>query len=76
MNETALTGLAYSCKQRFTLRMVTRPFSACLCYIAGVIGDLPMWISVETIVSLGITLGVPGLFWLLENRDFLDKCLH
>jgi len=60
----------------FALRMITRPFSTRLCYMAGVLGGLSMWISVESIVSLGIILGVLGLLWLLENGDFLEKNLH
>jgi len=59
----------------FTLRMITRPFSTRLCCMAGVLGGLSMWISVELIVSLCITLAVLGLSWLLENGDFLKKNL-
>ena len=60
----------------FALRMITRPFSARLGYMAGVIGGISMWISVESMVSLSIILGVLGLLWLLENGDFLKKNLH
>jgi hypothetical protein len=60
----------------FTLRMILRSFSACLCYMAGAIGALSMWVSVESMVPVGITIGVLGLFWLLEGGDFLDKSLR
>jgi hypothetical protein len=35
-----------------------------------------MWINVESIVPVGITIGVLGLLWLWEDRDFLNKSLH
>jgi len=60
----------------FTLRIILRPISNRLCYIAGAIGALSMWISVESMVPVGITIGVLGLLWLLEGGDFLDKSLH
>jgi hypothetical protein len=60
----------------FTLRMLLRPVSARFCYIAGAIGALSMWVSVESMVSVAVTIGVLGLFWLLEDGDFLDKSLH
>jgi hypothetical protein len=60
----------------FTLRMILRPLSMPLCYIAGSMGALSMWVTVESMVPVGITIGVLGLFWLLEDGDFLDKSLH
>jgi len=60
----------------FTFRMILRPFSARLCYIAGAISALSMWVSVESMVPVGLTIGVLGLLWLLEGGDFLDKSLH
>jgi hypothetical protein len=60
----------------FTFRIILRPVSTRFCYIAGAIGALSMWISVESMVSVGITIGVLGLFWLLEDGDFLDKSLR
>jgi hypothetical protein len=59
-----------------TLRMIVRPLDVRLCYIAGAVSGFSMWISVESMVSVGITLGVLGLLWILENGDFLDKSLH
>lgn len=60
----------------FTLRMILKPFNARLCYMAGVVGALSMWESLESMVPVGITLGVLGLLWVIEDRDFLDKSLH
>jgi len=60
----------------FALRMILRPISTRLCYIAGAIGALSVWISVESMVPVSITIGVLGLLWLLEDGDFLDKSLH
>jgi len=60
----------------FTFRIILRPISTRLCYMAGAISALSMWISVESMVPVGITIGVLGLLWLLEGGDFLDKSLH
>jgi hypothetical protein len=60
----------------FSLRMLLRPVSTRVCYIAGAIAALSMWVSIESMVPVSITIGVLGLFWLLEDGDFLDKSLH
>jgi hypothetical protein len=60
----------------FTLRMILRPFKTLLYYIAGAIGALSIWISVESMLPVCIILGVLGLFWIVENGDFSSKNLH
>jgi len=58
------------------LRMILRPFNAFLCYMAGAIGALSIWISVESMLPICIIIGVLGLLWILENGDFVRKSLH
>jgi len=60
----------------FALRMILRPFNAFLCYIAGAIGALSIWISVESMLPICIIMAVLGLLWILENGDFARKSLH
>jgi len=60
----------------FTLRIILRPFSARLCYIAGAITALSLWVSVESMLLICTILGVLGLLWVLENGDFASKNLH
>jgi len=59
-----------------TLRMILSPLNTRLCYMAGFVGALSMWISPESMVVVGMTLAALGLFWLWEDEDFLDKSLH
>jgi len=56
--------------------MISRPFNIRLCYVAGAVSALSMWINVESMVPVGITVGMLGLLWLWENGDFLKKSLH
>lgn len=60
----------------FVLRIIFRPFSIRLCYMAGAVSALSMWINVESMVPVGVTIGMLGLLWMWENGDFLKKSLH
>ena len=58
------------------LRMILRPFNVFLCYIAGAIGALSIWISVESMLSICIIIAALGFLWILKNGDFVRKNLH
>ena len=58
------------------LRLAAKPFSISLCCMAGVIGAMYVWVSVESMVPIGLSLGVMGLFWVMQNEDFLKKNLY
>jgi hypothetical protein len=59
-----------------TFRIILQPISIRLCYLAGAISGLAMWVSVESLLSTSIIMGMLGLFWILENGDFLRKSLR
>ena len=58
------------------LRILLGPFKAGLCYAAGIIGSLAMWISVESMVPLFMSLLAFGLLWISANEDFSRKNYH
>jgi hypothetical protein len=60
----------------FAIRMILKPFNAILCYIAGAIGALSIWVSIESMLSICVIMTVLGLLWILENGDFAKKSLH
>ena len=35
-----------------------------------------MWINVESMVPVGITIGILGLLWLWQDRNYAEKSLH
>ena len=60
----------------FTLRMIQRPYKAFICYLAGAVSGLAMWVSLESIVPTCTITGILGLLWVLKNDDFSAKSLH
>ena len=58
------------------IRILLQPFKAGLCYAAGIIGSLAMWISVESMAPLFMSLLVFGLLWIATNKDFSRKNYH
>jgi len=72
----SLLTLLFVVSVGLTLRIILRPFKARLCYIAGTIGALSLWVSVESLLLICTIFGVLSLLWILENGDFLRKGLH
>jgi hypothetical protein len=60
----------------FALRMILRPFNAFLCYTAGAVGALAVWVSVESMLSILIIIAALGVLWILKDADFTKKGLH
>lgn len=58
------------------LRLIQNPYKALLCYTAGAVSGLAMWVSLESIVPTCIIIGVLGLLWILRNDNFSTKSLH
>ncbi len=58
------------------VRMLLNPFKLRWCYGAGLVSALALWVSVESILSVLITLSTLGLFWLLDGEDFARKLVH
>jgi hypothetical protein len=60
----------------FALRMILGPFNAFLCYAAGAVGALAVWVSVESMLSIFIIIAALGVLWVLKDGDFARKSLH
>jgi len=60
----------------FTLRLLLNPFRAGLCYAAGAVSCLSVWISVESFVPLLMNMAALGLAWVLSDKDFARKNLY
>jgi hypothetical protein len=58
------------------LRLAAKAFSVSVCGMAGAIGAMYIWVSVEAMVPIGLSLGVMGLFWVMQSADFLRKNLY
>ncbi len=59
-----------------TLRLLSRPFKASLCYLAALVGAVAIWISVEFLVPVFISLAVLGVMWVKSGEDFSRKFAH
>ena len=51
-------------------------FSIRLFNIAGTVSAFSMWINDESMVPVGITIGILGLLWLWQDRNYAEKSLH
>ena len=60
----------------FTLRLLIQPFRKDLCYAAGAINCLSVWISVESFLPLLMNMAALGLAWVAMEKDFARKNLH
>ena len=60
----------------FTIRLLLEPFRPTLCYAAAALGAIGMWVSVEMMFPLFISIFVLGLMWIPSGNDFALKNLH
>ena len=60
----------------FTLRLLLNPFRPGLCYAAGAINTLSLWISVESFLPLLLNIAALGIVWIMMNRDYARKNFH
>ena len=60
----------------FALRLVQRRFRPGLCHAAGAVAGMALWVSVESLFALFVSVGVLGLFWVVDGGDFRRKSLH
>jgi asparagine N-glycosylation enzyme membrane subunit Stt3 len=58
------------------LRLVLEPFKYSICYAAGAVGALSLWVSVESMIPVCLSLGVLGLLWIMNQGDYLRKAVH
>lgn len=60
----------------YALRLIERPFAAATCYAAGAVSALSLWVSVESLVAVGIALAPLVVLWVLRGSDFSRKAFH
>ncbi|MHC4457500.1 MAG: hypothetical protein ACYS0I_10495 [Planctomycetota bacterium] len=60
----------------FVLRLIVKPFKKSLCYWAGAMSAMSIWISVESMVPTCVTMSILGFLWALKEEDFLRKSTH
>lgn len=58
------------------MRLVRTPFQFALCYFAGAVSAFSIWVLIESIVPVGLTIVVLGVFWIWHKADFLKISLH
>jgi len=59
-----------------SIRMILKPFNAVLCYMAGAVGALSIWVSVESLLPVCVIIVALGILWILKNGDFAKKSFH
>ena len=72
----SLLALFFILNIGFVLRLIARPFKKSVCYWAGAIGAMSIWISVESMVPICVTISGLGLLWILKRDEFLRKSTH
>ncbi|MHC4951293.1 MAG: hypothetical protein ACYTEU_09975 [Planctomycetota bacterium] len=60
----------------FVLRLIVGPFKKSVCYWAGAVGAMSVWVSVESMVPVCVTISILGFLWVLKEEDFLRKSVH
>ncbi len=58
-----------------TMRLLLRPYSRGLALATGAVLGIGMWVSVEFLLALAITLAATTLHWILNGRDEARKNL-
>lgn len=58
------------------LRMLVGPFDRLVCFVAGLISALSIWVSVESILFPLVILAGLGIYWLLGEKGISRKLLH
>jgi hypothetical protein len=60
----------------YVVHIIIEPLNIRFCYIAGLISTLAMWINVESMLPVGITIATLGFLWIWQDEDYCKKSLH
>jgi hypothetical protein len=60
----------------FALRLILQPFRLALCYGTAAVCAFSIWVSIESILWIGLIWAGLGWLWLRRQEDFLRKSLH
>ena len=59
----------------FGLRIISGPLNRWVCYAAGVVGGLSIWVGLESILVVFTIAAIFGLLWIWEKGDFAQKSI-
>jgi hypothetical protein len=59
-----------------TLRLIEQPLNAGVCYAAGIVAALALWVSIESSVAIAASLVVLAALWIIWGGEFLRKTFH
>jgi hypothetical protein len=69
----SLILLLFTLTLGYTMRLLLQPYRPALCYAAGAFAALGLWVSVETLLPVFLSLAVLGLMWVRSREDFAPK---
>ncbi|PKN52141.1 MAG: hypothetical protein CVU55_08790 [Deltaproteobacteria bacterium HGW-Deltaproteobacteria-13] len=73
----SMLGFIFIISTGIILRIIQGPFNKTICYFAGMIGALSMWIHIESMLLIFLSFLFLGIFWIIEDDDdFIHKNLH
>lgn len=72
----ALLGFTFIISTGLILRLILCSFNKTICYIAGMMSAFSLWIHVESMLPIFLSLLLLGFFWIFEDDDFTHKNLH
>ncbi len=72
----SLLMLLFALTLGFSLRLIEYPFDARTCRRAGLIGALALWVSIESSLSIGLSLLALAGLWIIRGGDFPRKAFH
>ncbi|MFZ2398550.1 MAG: hypothetical protein WAW31_07770 [Smithella sp.] len=58
------------------IRIIQGSFNKTICYLAGMMGAISMWIHVESMMLIFLSFLSLGIFWIFEDEDFVKKNMH
>jgi hypothetical protein len=76
LDHHSLLGFTFIISTGLILRIILGSFNKPLCYLAGLIGAISMWIHIESMMFIFLSFLLLGIFWIFEDEDFVKKNLH
>ena len=55
------------------IRLLVNPFNKRVCYLAGLVAAVAVWVSAEGLLGIFVSQAILGMYWLLVKQDFGAK---